>query len=324
MPSKFSIGVDLGGTKVLAGIVDTKSGELVATKKKKVKQANTQELLLNKISDAIDDALENAEMDLSKIESIGVGAAGMVDRQKGTLLAAANLGVSDIEITKPLEKRYGVKAKLGNDVEVATYGERFFGAGKNSKHFVCVFVGTGIGSGVVVNNEHLKGFTGTAGEIGHTKLFPDGRKCGCGGYGCLEAYASRLAIARSIKSSVDQGQDTIVAERIDPAKGILRSSILADAVNKEDPIVLNAVSAGAKYLAWGLASVTNFFNPERIILGGGLVEAVDLYFEICKQELEKVALPIPAKELKLVKSHLGDHAGVVGAALMSSNRNGKK
>ena len=318
MPQKYSIGVDLGGTKVLAGVIETKTGRLVSTKKKRTKQANTQEALLDRISAAIDDAIEIAEIDKDKIEGIGVGAAGMVDRQKGRLLAAANLGVENIEITKPLTKRYGIYSTLGNDVEVATYGERFFGAGKNSEHFVCVFVGTGIGSGVVVNDQHLKGFTGTAGEIGHTKIFPDGRKCGCGGYGCLEAYASRLAIAKTIKSSIDQGHDSVVT------KGIIRSSALRDAIERNDQLVLDAVKDGAKYLAWGLASVTNFFNPERIILGGGLIEACDLYFQTCKEELGRVALPIPAKQLKLVRSELGDNAGIIGAALMASGKNGKK
>lgn len=323
MAGKYSIGVDLGGTKVLAAVVETKTGKLIATKKKRTKQANTQETLIQRISAAVDDAIELAGLETNKIDGIGVGAAGMVDRQRGILLAAANLGVSDISITRPLEQRYGVKAQLGNDVEVATYGERYFGAGQKSKHFVCVFVGTGIGSGIVVHDHYLKGQTGTAGEIGHTKISPDGRKCGCGGYGCLEAYASRLAIAKTIKSAVDHGQPTMVSGKIDMGKGILRSSTIAEAVEKGDPVVSDAVKAGARYLAWGLASVVNFFNPERIILGGGLVEAVDLYYDVCKQEITKIALPIPAKNLKLVRSQLGDNAGVVGAALMASSRNGK-
>lgn len=323
MTGKYSIGVDLGGTKVLAGVVETKTGKLIGTKKKRTKQANTQDLLLERITAAIDEAIEKTEIDVNQVSGIGVGAAGMVNRETGTLLQAANLGVNDIEITRPLQEKYKVNARLGNDVEVATYGERYFGAGQNSSHFVCVFVGTGIGSGVVVNDEHLKGFTGTAGEIGHTKLFPDGRSCGCGGYGCLEAYASRLAIAKEIKSSVDQGHKSLVADKIKMDKGIIRSNALAEAVEQNDPIVLDAVKDGAKYLAWGLATVTNFFNPERIILGGGLIEAVDLYFETCKQELERVALPIPAKKLKLVRSELGDNAGIIGAALMATSRNGK-
>lgn len=323
MAGKYSIGVDLGGTKVLAAVVDTKTGKLIASKKKRTKQANTQDMLMERISAAVDDALELAGLEPEEIEGIGVGAAGMVDRQRGVLLAAANLGANDIHITRPLEQRYGVRAQLGNDVEVATYGERYFGAGQKSNHFVCVFVGTGIGSGIVVNDNHLKGATGTAGEIGHTKVFPDGRKCGCGGYGCLEAYASRLAIAKSIKSAIDHGQATIVADKIDLNKGILRSSVLADAVKRGDPVVLDAVKHGARYLAWGLASTVNFFNPERIILGGGLIEAVDVYYDTVEKELKKIALPIPGRDLKLVRSQLGDNAGVVGAAMMASQKNGK-
>src|SRR5262249_9082511 len=150
---------------------------------------------------------------------------------------------------------YGVPAKLGNDVEVATLGELRFGAGKGCDHFVCIFVGTGIGSGVVVDGKILKGASGTAGEIGHTVLYPFGRPCGCGAFGCLEAYASRGAIARLLASEVARGIETSVKDKIDPTKGILRSKAISQALENGDPLVTRAVTDAARFMGLGLASV---------------------------------------------------------------------
>jgi len=321
MGGNYAVGVDLGGTKILAGVVDTKTGRLVASKKKKTKQA-THTTLIERITSAVNEAMETAGIDRRSVGGIGVGAAGMVDRKEGVLLAAANLGINNVPITEPLNEYYGVPTKLGNDVEVATLAEKYFGAGRNCEHFACVFVGTGIGSGIVVNGELIRGATGTAGEVGHTILFPDGRQCGCGHLGCLEAYASRTAIAKVLKGAIDRGVTSSVASKIDETKGILRSKTIAEAIDEGDKLVSGAIIDGARYLGIGLASVVNFFNPERIILGGGLVEAVDLYFETVKEEVKARSLPIPGKKLKVVKAGLGDYAGIVGAALLVT-ANGK-
>jgi glucokinase len=317
MADSYSIGIDFGGTKVLAGVVNTKTGELIATSKKKTKQASEQQQLLRRLSVVIDEAVEEANIDFSRIKSIGIGVAGMVDREKGILLSGVNIGASNLKIAEPLFEQYGVPVKLGNDVEVATLGELHFGAGKKCNNFVCVFVGTGIGSGIVCDGKIYRGATGTAGEIGHTVLYPDGRPCNCGGHGCLEAYASRLAIARLVMAGLKRGAESSVAAEIDETKGFLRSRTLSQAVQDGDKLVTRAVMEAAKHLGTGLASVVNFFNPERIILGGGLVEEVGLYFNVAVEELQHRALPIPARSVNVKKAKLGDYAGIVGAAMLA-------
>lgn len=317
MGDSYAIGIDFGGTKVLAGVVNTTTGELVATSKKKTKQASEQQQLLRKLTIVIDEAVEEAGLDFDSIESIGIGVAGMVDREKGILLSGVNIGANNLKIAEPLIDHYGIPVKLGNDVEVATLGEMHFGAGKKCENLVCVFVGTGIGSGIVHDGMIYHGVSGTAGEIGHTVLFPDGRLCNCGGLGCLEAYASRMAIARQVVAGIKRGVSSSVAGEIDENKGLLRSRTLAQAVVDGDPLVTRAVIDAAKYLGVGLATIVNFYNPERIILGGGLVEEVGLYFNVAVEELQQRTLPIPAKTLNVKKAKLGDFAGIIGAAMLS-------
>lgn len=314
MPEKYAVGIDFGGTKVIAGVVELSSGRLIGTGKKKTRQPNDVSDVSKKLVAVVDEALEGAEIGQKDLAGIGIGAAGMVNREKGLLLNAVNLGLTEVPMTEPLSQHYGVPAKLGNDVEVATLGEMRFGAGKGCDHFICIFVGTGIGSGIVVDNKIVRGATGTAGEIGHTILIPNGKQCGCGAHGCLEAYASRTAIAKMIMSEVSRGQASVVRDKIDPSKGILRSKAISQALEAGDELVTKTVTDAARHLGVGLASVINLLNPKRIILGGGLVEASDMYFKIATEEAFAKALKIATKKTEIVKAGLGDYAGIVGAS----------
>jgi glucokinase len=316
MAEKYAVGVDFGGTKVLAGVVELSSGKLVGTSKKKTRNPNDTADVTKRLINVIDDAMADAKVPLKEIAGIGIGAAGMVNREKGVLLSAVNLGLNEVPLTEPLSQYYGVPAKLGNDVEVATLGELRFGAGKGCDHFVCIFVGTGIGGGVVVDGKILRGATGTAGEIGHTVLYPYGRPCGCGAFGCLEAYASRGAVARLILSEVQRGNETSVKDKLDPSKGILRSKAITQALETGDPLVTRAVTDAARYMGHGLATVINFFNPKRIILGGGLIEASEMYYKIACDEANLRCLAIARKKLDIVRAALGDNSGIVGAATL--------
>ena len=252
---------------------------------------------------------------MSQISSIGIGAAGQVDRKNGVLLAAPNLNCFDVELKRILEEHFNIPTFVGNDVEVATLGEKKFGSGVDYNNFVCVFVGTGIGSGIVYDGKHLKGATGTAGEIGHIIVDSGGRLCGCGGHGCLEAYASRSAIEKKILGSMKKGHKSIIAESIKDS-GVIRSSDLADALDAGDEIVLNAITEASEYLSSGLASVINFYNPELIILGGGLMEAIDFFYDLTVKKTFAKALAVPAEKTKIVKTQLKDFSGIIGAAML--------
>ncbi|HNG75040.1 MAG TPA: ROK family protein, partial [Candidatus Obscuribacter sp.] len=182
--------------------------------------------------------------------------------------------------------------------------------------FVCIFVGTGIGSGIVHEGRILRGGSGTAGEVGHIIVDNDGLVCGCGGYGCLETYASRTAVAKSIVYDLGRGMDSVLRDKIDPQKGILRSKAISQAVECGDRVALRAIHKAARYMGLGLATVINFYNPKRIIIGGGLVEAVPLFLELAEEEARRRCLRIPAKKTEIVQAELGDFAGTIGAALL--------
>ena len=187
----YSIGIDLGGTKILTGITDKKNGEVISFIKKKTKKDKGAEKIIQKIINSINEVLENSQIKLSEIDDIGIGVAGQIDRENGIIINAPNIDLNNIALKEILQKEFNKPIFLGNDVEIATIGEMYFGAGKGEKDYVCIFVGTGIGSGIVQNGRLRYGTTGTAGEIGHIIVDIGGRSCGCGGCGCLEAYASR-------------------------------------------------------------------------------------------------------------------------------------
>jgi glucokinase len=317
MADKLAVGIDFGGTKILAGVVDVHSGKLIGTGKKKTRALSEQDDVIKRIASVVDEAISEAGVEPKKISGIGIGVAGQVDRQKGILLYSPNTGLSDFPLTEPLSSMYKVPCWVGNDVEVATLGELHFGAGKDCDDFVCIFVGTGIGSAIVIGGKHHTGAFGTAGELGHTVIEPNGRLCGCGNFGCLEAYASRTAIARQILADINRGMDSSVRDKIDMAKGILRSKALAQAVEDHDEVVVRAVDSAATYMGQGMASVINFLNPRRIILGGGLVDALDYYMHVAAKEARHRALRHSVKKLDIVKADLGDYAGIVGAARLT-------
>jgi len=313
---KFAVGVDFGGTKIAAGVVNLKTGQLVGVAKKKTRLAHEQDDIVNRLFAVVDESLQEAAISIEQVSGIGIGAAGMVDRDKGVILAAVNLGANNIFLTAPLQEHYKVPCRLANDVEAATYAELHFGAGRDCDSFVCIFVGTGIGSGIIDNGVIRLGASQTAGEVGHIVIVPDGRQCGCGGSGCLEAYASRTAIAREILADLQRGGDSVIRDKIDMSKGILRSKAIASAVEAGDQMVIRAVTEAANYMGIGLANVINFYNPKRLILGGGLVEALGLYFKTAECEARRRALKIPARTVEIVRAELGDYAGIIGAALL--------
>lgn len=320
-----ALGIDVGGTKILAGVIDRESGAVLGTAKKKTKVGSGAEDLIHRIAETAEAAIAAASsVKASQIETVGVGIAGQVDRVKGLLIRGPNLG-ADIDHL-PLADRLGKLLKrpvwLGNDVEVATLGELRFGAGRGHDDFVCVFVGTGIGGGIVQGGQIVRGATDSAGEIGHTVVSYDGRQCGCGGRGHLEAYASRSAITRVLVEELRRGRESVLRGMLPnplpdaPEGTLIRSQMIAQATTEKDPLAVEAVTDGARYLAAGLAGIINFTNPPRIVLGGGLVDAVELYFEVAARRAVDEALGVTRRRLKIVRARLGDDAGIVGASLL--------
>jgi glucokinase len=323
----YALGIDLGGTKTLAAIVDITTGEVIASARKRTRAQKGQDFVSQRIIELSSAAIEAAKLPANAgIVAVGVGAAGQIDRKAGVVVDAPNLGVKDMPLREILNKQFGKPVAVGNDVEVAALGEFLYGSGQGYSNFVCVFVGTGIGSGIVQNGRMYTGYTGTAGEIGHMIIQFGGRLCGCGCRGCLEAYASRTAITKVIMAEIHHGRESVLAEeaqrQLKEGETIIRSGLLAQALNRGDDLVTETVTEAADYLGYGLASVMNFYNPECIILGGGVIEAIDLLYEHAAHRARITALSAPARKTKIMRTKLGDFSGVVGAACLGAEAAG--
>ena len=324
---RLAIGVDFGGTKVLASVVDVDTGRIRGTGKKKTDPNDGPDELMDRIYGVARKAVSKADAEMSEMVGICVGIAGQVDVERGILLGTANLSrsVVDLQMARLLKDELGIPAIIRNDVQIAAAGENRFGAGKDVDDFVVIFVGTGIGGGIVRDGEIVAGSAGNAGELGHTTVDANGRICGCGGRGHLEAYASRTGMTRAMWGEVRRGRTSVLTELLphvnpaDPAVTPIKSSIVRKALEKDDAVVREIIKEGGRYLGLGLANVVNFLNPTRIILGGGVVESIDEFFDAAERETRRQALAHAGDAVEIVKTGLGDFSGVVGAAVLAAD-----
>src|SRR5581483_11091397 len=253
----YALGIDLGGTKTLAAVIDITNGDVIASARKRTKADRGQEFVQQRTTELAQSALSAANLpDGTPIVALGIGAAGQIDRKAGIVVDAPNLGVKDMHLGDILKKQFNIPVAVGNDVEVAALGEYIYGAGQGYSNFVCVFVGTGIGSGIVQNGRLYTGLTGTAGEVGHMVVEANGRICGCGSRGCLEAYASRTAITKAIMAEIHHGRSSVLTDdaehQLKAGETIIRSGLLADAIKHEDALVIEAVTEAADFLGYGM------------------------------------------------------------------------
>lgn len=321
----YALGVDLGGTKILAGVVDIRTGKVRSSVFRRTHPEHGEETVFHRLVEVAREAIVEADVARNQVRAIGIGVAGQVDTEHGILTRAPNL--PDDLVGIPLAGRLGDELHLPvtvvNDVVAAAAGEAHFGAGQGYSNFVCVFVGTGIGGAVYQNGEPYVGATNTAGELGHMVIDYDGRICGCGGKGHLEAYASRTSIVRTILAALRQGRKSCLATvEPDPNPNDVAASTIHDvtvdeAIRAGDELAIELVQDGARYMAAGLASIINFYNPPRIILGGGMVEKVGAFFDMVRSHAIEEALLGPRQQIEIVKAALGDNSGIVGAAVLT-------
>ena len=317
---EFTVGIDLGGTKILAAVV-AEDGSVVGSAKKRTQPEDGAEAVLKRIIKTSQEAVDAAGLTLQDITSIGLGAPGVIDMARGIVVSGTNMpGWVNVDVNKALRSWHNVPVWLSNDVRVATFGEQIAGIGKGVKNFVAVFVGTGIGGGLVVNGQIYSGSRGSAGEIGHVIIMADGPFAVGGGVrGSIEALASRAAIERDLRTAMAAGRDTILPQLVADINVKFTSSILAKAVDKGDALTIQVLLQAAHYLGLHAASLINMFDPEMVIFGGGVFEALGEWMlapvrTVARQyTLNKNNLD----QLKIVESKLGGNAGIIGAALMA-------
>lgn len=318
-PDRPVAGVDLGGTKILAAIVGP-GGAIIGRAKKRTKAENGPLEVLKRIALAIREAAASAGLTPEEIAGVGVGSPGPLDPETGVVQTAPNLGWRDIDVRGFLQGEFNIPVFVENDVNAGTLGEYRLGAGQGASSLVGIFVGTGIGGGIVLDGKLHRGFNKTAGEIGHMVVQPGGPVCGCGQKGCLEAVASRTAIDRMIRADLKTGKKSLITDLIKKSDTQIKSRALAEAFEKKDKVVCSALARATEYLGIAVGGLINFLNPETIVLGGGVVEALESYY---LPEVRKIALkysfPNASKDVKIVPSKLGDEAGVLGAAVIAQS-----
>ncbi|TAK23788.1 MAG: ROK family protein [Chloroflexota bacterium] len=311
--------IDLGGTKIMAAIVSPEGRIVNRTKVPTGKKGGVADVI-DKMADAVRDAAKAAGISADQLGAVGIGAPGPVTAETGIVGVAVNIpGWRDVPLKDELERRLGIPVVVDNDVRVAVIAEHAAGAGRGACDMVGLWPGTGIGGGIIIDDQIVRGAGNAAGEIGHMTLKPGGAKCHCGGRGHLESLASRTAIVRWIAKQVRAGRKTALSKIVKKgAIGRAKSGELAEAFNQGDTLVLEAVDRATTYLAIGIVNIANALNPQRVVMGGGLVAALGQ--PLIDQVARKVhGQPMFAatNRLEITKSELGDDAGILGAALIA-------
>ncbi|HKL76535.1 MAG TPA: ROK family protein, partial [Halanaerobiales bacterium] len=264
------IGIDLGGTKILTAVAND-NGEIIARVKLATETELGQERIKKNIFKSIYKVLEKTDIKIEKIKSIGIGSPGPLNVEKGIIYESANLPIKNMEIVDLIEKETGINTYLQNDANTAALGEKVFGVGKEADDLLYITISTGVGGGIIINGKIYYGHTGNAGEIGHMTVDPTGPQCGCGNYGCLESFSSGTAIKNMAKKAVENDESTLIKKLAKDQK--LSAKLAAKAAAKGDQKALDIFAKAGYYLGIGIANLVNIFNPEMIILGGGVLKA---------------------------------------------------
>lgn len=313
---KIFVGVDLGGTNVSAGACDAKNNVL-SKEKKKTKAEEGGGAVIDRIVKTIHEALEKGNLSLSDISGVGIGAPGAVDINKGTVLNAVNLRWKDFPLAAELKSKLKVPVTVDNDVNVGTWGEHVAGAAKDFDDILGIFVGTGIGGGLILGGKLFHGHYFTAGEIGHTILFGDSPL----GLRTLENRASRTNVVNTLKQLILSNHDSKVPKMVDGNLEEIRSSVLAKAIKEDDKLTIEVVKQSARYVGIAIANTLTLLSLPCAVVGGGAMEALgDPYLKWIRQSFEEHVFPEKLRSAKILQSSLGDDAGIVGAAHLARLR----
>ncbi len=314
---EFLVGVDFGGTKILAAVFSSHL-KCLGRAKMSTKSQRGPDAVIERIARCIQDAVDECDLDLKRIRGVGIGAPGAVDPETGKVIFAPNLVWEDVPLKKELEKLLGVPVFVENDGNICTLGVYESELNSKPRHVVGIFLGTGIGGGMIIDGHLHSGFNRTAGEIGHMILEVGGPKCACGNRGCFEALAGRQAIYRKIQNAVKDGEKTLLTDMLGDGLVDLRSGDLRRALRRGDKLVDRIIEEVAEYTGIAVANVINLLNPEVVILGGGIISALeDEMMAIIVETAHDYAMPGTSKGIEIHPTKLGDDAGIVGGAVLA-------
>jgi len=308
--STFSLGLDLGGTNARAALVD-EQGRIAASHKVALVSRSIDDVV-EALGTCADEACRKSGIARDRLRSIGAGVAGQIDARTNRILVSPNLGFRDVDLAGPLSARLGRDVTLANDLAAATLGEATHGAAKGHADALLVFVGSGIGAGFVLGGRPYRGTRGVGGELGHVKVVKDGRRCGCGEDGCLEAYAGGHNLARRAIEAAGRSGPT----RLSAFGDALTTTQLLTLADDGDALAIALRDEAADLVAFVAANVVTLLNPSIVILGGGVLLGSDAMRARVKAGLESLCSRVSAAGLVVTVPVLGDDAGVIGAAAL--------
>lgn len=321
---KLYLGIDLGGTKILTGLINS-GGTLLAQDYRKTKARKGPEAVVQRMAESATEVIAAAGIVPEDVQAVGIGAPGPVNVIAGVVTSPPNLpGWVQVPLRQLIQEALGIPAFLENDANAAALGEYLFGAGRGYQDIIYITVSTGIGGGLILNGRLYHGIDGAAAEVGHMTVIPNGPRCGCGNQGCLEAVSSGTAIAREAKELLNRGVPTLISELAADDPEDVSARIVAQAAQQGDAEAQEIVRKAMDYLGIGIANLVNIFNPELVIIGGSLTKLGEMMFDRVQSAVNRRAFRISAQRVKIVPAELGDRVGIFGAAavaIQASNEN---
>lgn len=317
---KWIVGVDLGGTNIVVGVLpmDGGDGTVFAESSVPTEAVRGAKFVVDRINSMVLEAIRTVISQHGGSEDdfagVGIGSPGPLDRVSGTVINTPNLGWRNFPLRDLVANAVGLPATLDNDANCATYGEWWLGAGRNVENLVGLTLGTGIGGGIVLNGEIFHGVSDAAGEIGHMSIDSTGRKCKCGNYGCLEAYASGPAIALRAVEGLESGIESLLPALVDGKLEDITAATVYEAVILGDPFANEVMRETAKFLGAGVANIINILNPEMVVISGGVTRAGDHLFVPLRAEVRRRSFKVSQEACQIVPAMLPGLAGVIGAA----------
>ncbi len=313
MTAPFVVGVDLGGTNIVVGAVSTDGAVQLPVHSEPTRAEEGAAAVTDRICRLIETAIAGAGVARADVLGVGVGAPGPLDRERGIVIVAPNLRWNDYPLRAEITRRTGLDVTLDNDANCATVGEWWLGAARGARHVVGLTIGTGIGGGLILNGALYHGSSDVAGEVGHMTIDSTGRRCSCGNYGCLEAYASGTAIAERAREALSGVEPSTLREMVHGDLARVTAQLVYEASAGGDPIAREVVRDTAKFLGIGIATLLNVFNPEVVVLAGGVTQAGEALFDPIRAEVRRRAFKPAWEAARIVPGKLPGTAGVVGA-----------
>lgn len=314
---QFIVGVDLGGTNIAAGAMPTDGTREIAMRMGHTHAEQGSAAVVDRIAAMIEEVIAHTRLETGAERSdflgVGIGSPGPLDRARGVVIVTPNLGWKEFPLRDEVGMRVNLPATLDNDANCATLGEWWCGAAKGGRNVMGMTIGTGIGGGLILDGKLYHGASDIAGEIGHTTIDSTGRRCKCGNYGCLEAYASGPAIAERAREVVDVDGDSILLDLVDGDMSRITAQLVYEASKRGDPIALEVVRDTAHFLGVGISNLINIFNPDTFVIAGGVTQAGEQLFEPLRAEVRRRAFKPAVDACRIVPGALPLSAGVVGA-----------